>query len=229
MEKTKSKPLLQCSSKYLSGICYDVEGLENFVKDNNSVVSEYAYILHDRDVKDDGTLKEPHYHFLFVLNRSRRLADIQSTMKKTMKGNVMLEPCRSVSDSYGYLTHEIDDNKAQYDDSSIVSSADKSYWKPDTSSHDYNKSSDTIMSAYLDLLNSLPLTECAKKYGRDFIIHYNHIKSLLLDSGMILDKGVYRQRGDIVNYNDDFMYRYKKGLDEDENFSCETNPDKESE
>lgn len=227
MEKTKSKPLLQCSSKYISGICYDQEGLSNFVKDNNSVVDEYAYILHDRDVKADGTLKDPHYHFLFVLRRSRRLSDIQSCMKKTLQGNVLLQPCRSVSDSYGYLTHENDDSKAQYDESSIVSSADKSYWKLADISSGSDNSCDSIMSAYLDLLNSMPLTDCAKKYGRDFIIHYNHIKSLLLDSGMILDKGVYRQRGDFVNYNADFMYRYKNGSYDD--VSRETNIDTESE
>ena len=227
MEKTKSKPLLQCSAKYISGVCYDEEGLSNFVKDNNSVVSEYAYILHDRDLKDDGSPKEPHYHFLFVLRRSRRLADIQSCMNKTLDGNVLLQSCHSVSGSYGYLTHENEDSKVHYDESSIVSSADSLYWKSDTSSNDFDKPSDTILSAYLDLLNSMPLTECAKKYGRDFIIHYNHIKSLLLDSGLILDKGVFRQRGDFVNYNDDFMYRYKNGLDDD--VSRETNPVKESE
>ena len=229
MEQTKTKPLLQSSAKYISGICYDLEGLSNFVKDNNSVVDEYAYILHDRDVKEDGTLKDPHYHFLFVLRRSRRLSDIQSCMKKTLQGNVFLQPCRSVSGSYGYLTHENEDSKVHYDESSIVSSADNSYWKADPSSNDSGKSCDIILFAYLDLLKSMPLLDCAKKYGRDFIIHYNHIKSLLLDSGMILDKGVYRPRGDFVNYDDDFMYRYKNGLDEDENVSCETNTDTESE
>lgn len=228
MEKTKSKPLLQCSSKYISGICYDKEGLANFVKDNNSVVDEYAYILHDRDVKEDGTLKEPHYHFLFVLRRSRRLSDIQSCMMKTLQGNVMLQPCHSVSCAYGYLTHDNEDSKFHYDESSIVSSADSSFWKADMPSTHGDKSCDTIMCAYLDLLNSMPLSACAKKYGRDFIIHYNHIKSLLLDSGMILDKGVYLPRVDLVNYNDDFMYRYKNGLDEAENVSRETNSDNES-
>ena len=229
MKETKSKPLLQRSAKYIFGICYDGEGLANFLKNHNSVVSEYAYILHDRDVKDDGTPKEYHFHFLLVLQRSRRLADIQSYMKYSLQGNVMLQPCHSVSASYDYLMHENEDNKISYDESAIVSSADKSYWKAEISSNDSDKSCDTSLSAYLDLLNSKPLTECAKKYGRDFIIHYNHIKSLLLDSGMILDKGVYRQRGDFVNYNDDFMYRYKNGLDEDGNVSRETNSDKESE
>ena len=226
---TKTKPLLQRSSKYISGICYDGEGLVRFLKNPESVVSEYAYILHDRDVKDDGLQKEPHYHFLFVLHRSRRLADIQSCMKKTMQGNVMLQPCYSVPASYGYLSHENEDSKVHYDESTIVSSADSSYWKADTPSNNFDKSSDTILSSYLDLLNSMPLVDCAKKYGRDFIIHYYHIKSLLLDSGMVLDKGVYRQRGDFVNYNDDFMYRYKNGLEEDDNVSSETNTVNESE
>lgn len=227
MIETKTKPLLQSSAKYICGICYDAEGLANFVKVNNSVVDEYAYILHDRDVKDDGTLKESHIHFLFVLRRSRRLSDIQSCMKKTLIGNVMLQSCHSVSGAYSYLTHENEDNKVTYDESAIVSSSDKSYWLSDNTVNVCDKSCDTIMSAYLDLLNSMPLTDCAKKYGRDFIIHYNHIKSLLLDSGMILDKGVYRQRGDIVNYNDDFMYRYKSGLET--NVSRETVLEKESE
>ena len=229
MEKIKTKPLLQCSAKYISGVCYDDVGLANFVKNNNSVVSEYAYILHDRDVKDDGTPKEPHYHFLFVLHRSRRLADIQSCMKKTIQGNVLVQSCHSVSAAYGYLTHEHEESKVSYDEASIVSSADVSYWHADTSSNDCGKSPDIIMSAYFDLLNSMPLTECAKKYGRDFIIHYNHIKTLLIDSGMILDKGVYYQRGDFVNYNDDFIYRYKNGINEVENVSRETNTDYESE
>ena len=227
MKQTKSKPLLQCSSKYICGICYDEQGLSNFVKDNNSVVDEYAYILHDRDVKEDGTLKESHYHFLLVLRRSRRLSDILSCMKKTLQGTVRLQPCHSVVASYGYLTHENEDSKVHYDESSILSSADSSFWKADTLPNDSGKSPDTIMSAYLDLLNSMPLVDCAKKYGRDFIIHYNHIKSLLFDSGMILDKGVYRHRGDFVNYNDDFMYRYKNGLDHD--VSRESNTDTESE
>ena len=225
MEQTKTKPLLQRSSKYISGICYDGEGLARFLKNPESVISEYAFILHDRDVKEDGTPKEWHYHFLLVLNRSRRLSDILSYLKHSLHGTVLLQPCHSVPASYGYLTHENEDSKVSYDESSIVSSADSSYWKGDFLSNDSGKSCDIILSAYLDLLNSIPLTECAKKYGRDFIIHYNHIKSLLLDSGMVLDKGVYRKRGDFVDYNDDLMYRYKNGIDDDS--ICETNSDKE--
>ena len=227
MKETKSKPLLQTSAKYICGICYDGEGLESFLKNHNSVVSEYAYILHDRDVRDDGTPKELHYHFLLVLQRSRRLADIHSYLKYSLQGTVMLQPCHSVSASYSYLTHENEESKVAYDESSIVSSADSSFWKADSFSNDGDKSCDTIMSAYFDLLKSMPLTDCAKKYGRDFIIHYNHIKSLLLDSGMILDKGVYIPCRDFVSFNNDFMYRYKNGLDDDS--SCESNTEKESE
>ena len=214
MKQTKSKPLLQTSAKYISGICYDGVGLEKFLKNEDSIVTEYAYILHDRDLKEDGTPKESHYHFLLVLQRSRRLADILSYMNYSLQGNIRLQPCHSVSASYVYLTHENEDSKVHYDESSIVSSADKSYWIADTSPKERDKSCDTIMCAYLDLLNSMPLTECAKKYGRDFIIHYNHIKTLLLDSGMILDKGFYIPCRDFVDYNTDFMYRYKNGIDD---------------
>ena len=67
-KQTKTKPLLQCSAKYISGICYDGQGLATFLKNKQSVVSEYAYILHDRDVNEDGTPKRSHYHFLLVLH-----------------------------------------------------------------------------------------------------------------------------------------------------------------
>lgn len=44
---------------------------------------EVAYILHDKDVKEDGTLKEPHYHILCMWAKSpMKWDDFVSWMKQ---------------------------------------------------------------------------------------------------------------------------------------------------
>ena len=69
-----------------------------------------------------------------------------------------------------------------------------------------------MLNAFLDLVDGMPLIDCSKKYGRDFIIHYNHIKSLLLDSGYLLCKGVFVSRGDIVEYSNNLIYEVKHDI-----------------
>lgn len=211
---------LNSSSKYVSGVCYDLSMLLSFL-DKTSYVEHYAFIYHDSDDS------EPHYHFLLCLCRSRRLSDVLSSIKKEGASNVLVESCSSPSSIVRYFVHADNPDKFQYSVDGIVSDTDLTYF--DSLSREKPVKEDVILNAYLELSDSMPISECAKKYGRDFIIHYNHIKSLLLDSGMILDKGVFRQRGDFVNYNDDFMYRYKNGIDEEKNVSRETNTDTESE
>lgn len=211
---------LNSSSKYISGVCYDLSMLLDFLN-KSSYIEHYAFIFHDSDDC------EPHYHFLLCLVRSRRLSDVLNSINKEGSSNVLVESCSSPSAIVRYFVHADDPDKYQYSVDSIVSDTDLSYF--DTLSREKPVKDDNVLNAFIDLSNAMPVADCARKYGRDFIIHYNHIKSLLLDSGMILDKGVYRQRGDFVNYNDDFMYRYKNGLDEFENVSRETITDKESE
>ena len=194
---------LNSSSKYVSGVCYDLSMLLSFL-DKSSYVEHYAFIYHDSDDS------EPHYHFLLCLSRSRRLSDVLNSIKKEGSSNVLIESCSSPSSIVRYFVHADNPDKFQYSADGIVSDIDLTYF--DSLSREKPEKEDFILNAYLDLSDSMPVSECAKKYGRDFIIHYNHIKSLLLDSGMILDKGVFRQRGDLVTYNDDFMYRYKNGL-----------------
>ena len=60
---------LNSSSKYVSGVCYDLSMLLDYI-DKSSYIEHYAYIYHDSDDS------EPHYHFLLCLVRSRRLSDV---------------------------------------------------------------------------------------------------------------------------------------------------------
>lgn len=197
------KTELNSSSRYISGVLYDLSLLLDFL-DKSSYVEHYAYIYHDSDDC------EPHYHFLLCLARSRRLSDVLNAIKKGGSSNVLVESCVSPSSIVRYFVHSDNPDKHQYSVDSIVSDTDLIYF--DSLSREKPVKDDIILMAFLDLTNSMPLVDCAKKYGRDFIIHYNHIKALLLDSGYIMEKGKYFTRGDFCEYNNTLMYEVKNDL-----------------
>lgn len=197
------KTELNSSAKYISGVCYDLGMLVDFV-DKSNYVEHYAYIFHDMDDN------ESHYHFLLCLTRSRRLSDVLNSIKKEVSSNVLLESCSSPSSIVRYFTHSDNPEKFQYSTNAIVSDVELSYF--DSLSPAKPEKDDKVLGAFLDLVDGMPVLDCSKKYGRDFIIHYNHIKALLLDSGYLLCKGVYLARGDIADYNNNVMYEVKHDI-----------------
>lgn len=194
---------LNSSAKYISGVCYDLGALVDFV-DKSSYVEHYAYVCHDMDDN------ETHYHFLLCLTRSRRLSDVLNSIKKEGSSNVLVESCFSPSSIVRYFTHADNPEKFQYSDNAIVSDVDLSYF--DSLLREKPVKEDNVLNAFLDLTEGMPVLDCGKKYGRDFIIHYNHIKELLLDSGYLLCKGVYLARGDISDYNNNLIYEVKHDI-----------------
>ena len=194
---------LNSSSKYISGVCYDLSMLLAFLQ-KSCFVEHYAYIYHNSDDS------EPHYHFLLCLVRSRRLSDVLNSIKKEGSSNVLLESCSSPSSVVRYFVHADNPEKFQYSVDSIVSDTSLTYF--DSLSREKHAKEDNVLNAFSDLIDGIPVVECAKKYGRDFIIHYTHIKSLLLDSGYLLDKGSYLSRCDIVEYNKNLIYEVKHDI-----------------
>lgn len=87
-----------------------VEALANHEKD----IEQYAYILHDKDIREDGTAKKPHWHIELKLYKSRRRSDVAAWFGLT-------ESCiqDSKSGKYEtmllYLIHENAPEKHQYD------------------------------------------------------------------------------------------------------------------
>jgi hypothetical protein len=84
---------------------------------------KWAYIMHDKDVKDDGTgeLKEPHYHFYVEFPNPRYLDAIATEL------NIMSNMIEKVWNKKGileYLTHENQPEKYHYDKQQIVSNFD---------------------------------------------------------------------------------------------------------
>lgn len=88
-----------------------------------------AIILHDKDTKDDGTLKTPHLHI--VLHYESRvygtliLSTIQQVIGTYFNVNqVTCEYCNNIRGSIRYLIHKDDTNKYQYSINNIFSNFD---------------------------------------------------------------------------------------------------------
>lgn len=102
--------------KYLT-----LEQIEKGVK--NPAVTQYAYILHDKDVDSNGNKKEPHYHVFIWLK------DSYDSKYVAQWFGVQEQYIVRIKDDAGameYLTHsnETEQDKYQYDKSEIVANFD---------------------------------------------------------------------------------------------------------
>lgn len=105
---------------YLGIIYEDDENFDNQLF-NLAQEKEACWIRHDQDVKEDGELKKPHYHFVIKLKNPCTL----SALAKRLDVNEnMLEYVKNVNSSLKYLIHYGDDNKFQYDPRDVSSNSD---------------------------------------------------------------------------------------------------------
>ncbi|KXT29039.1 plasmid replication family protein [Candidatus Phytoplasma oryzae] len=83
------------------------------------IIKKFAYILHNRDVLEDGSLKNPHYHIVLVLKTPYDVEYIASWFKTS--SNFVEKIKGNMSDILNYLTHKNDLSKFQYEDYEVVS------------------------------------------------------------------------------------------------------------
>lgn len=96
------------------------------ILDGWSVVKDYAWIVHDKDYKADGSPKEPHIHCMIrftgpvptsaILARAKAVCGSDSVVKEEQ-----LQKCKTWKGAVAYLTHENVTGKHIYDRSEIVS------------------------------------------------------------------------------------------------------------
>lgn len=139
-----------------------------------SSATNYAYILHDKDVKEDGTPKPPHYHVLLHFPNAKTKSAIRklTELDKLDSDTTMLsEKLDNPHGAFKYLTHDtkkaVDDKKHKYDESEIVTN-DLLYWLE--SAKDETKPHQEFLD---DLLNDeFSHYNLACKYGRDYMKNY---------------------------------------------------------
>ena len=99
----------------------------DYVKDlvkNWSVIKDYAFILHDKDYRPDGSPREPHIHLMLRFNNSVPTSAILAKLKGVCEVQ-QLEKMKSWNKAMAYLTHDTPAAKSQgkhhYDDSEVCS------------------------------------------------------------------------------------------------------------
>lgn len=196
--EVKPTPLLTGSARYMSFVAYDpypgTLSLDRLLL--MPAVADAAYMYHDKDGQ------KPHYHVVLMLHRSRRISDVVSALRKSIfGGNILYEPVRDGSAIYDYLSHANDSakNKHQYNPDDVFASLPRDIWQQTYACVNprlKDDKPDTVLSATTDLLNGDSLGDVMRRYGRDFIIHYGHIKTLLVDMGARLIDGYWYAPGD---------------------------------
>jgi len=118
----------------------DIEKIKSVLQ-NNKAVRDWAYILHDKDVDDDGNVKTPHYHVAVRLHYpqdSKHIAkwfEVQENYIERVKGKW--------SDMLKYLIHENAPMKYQYEVSEVVSNFD---WVKDKNTNEDWRKQEIIKS-----------------------------------------------------------------------------------
>lgn len=73
---------------------------------------DYAIMLHDQDIDDEGKPKKPHYHIAIWRNHSATLKQIKGLFEISHAERPVYGS--SLSDYISYMTHEKEPNKHQY-------------------------------------------------------------------------------------------------------------------
>lgn len=91
------------------------------ILDTSDKVKDYAYILHDKDKKPDGTPKPPHVHIMVRFNNPYKLSTIVGIFEKLIPEQYFEGIKGRWSDALAYLTHANAKGKYQYDPAEVVS------------------------------------------------------------------------------------------------------------
>lgn len=144
----------------------------------------YAYICHDKDKDALGQEKTKHYHLLVCLVNNTTTDAMRNWFKgytdeKGLPVNTLAQPMHDINGSYDYLRHDTEQAKAE--GKYLYPVEDVKGFNLDFFTDVQMQETDTLTMAMNDMLEGIPLDEVRKKYGRDFIMHYGHIKLLFND------------------------------------------------
>lgn len=89
---------------------------------DHNAIKDYAYILHDKDVLEDGTPKKPHWHIMIRFKNS--VPDTSICNWFNIKPNYIENVHTKFDYAIAYLTHKIAPNKYQYLEENVKSNFD---------------------------------------------------------------------------------------------------------
>lgn len=133
----------------------------------------YVYILHDKDVNEDSSLRSPHFHILCTFTQNKSFNSVASLVVSSQ--NTFVQQLQDVGGAFTYLTHQNNPEKFQYNADDLVSD-NLDYWLDKIPEYE-NKSSKN--DEFVDdlLSDNFDVVAMARKYGRDFIKNLNRYES----------------------------------------------------
>lgn len=190
----KGKPLLS-SPEQKKTIRHFVETYHSedviikVLEEHKDSILHYAYIYHDKDKKEDGTPKEPHWHILLRLKSSRTLHAVQGWFDRHIEEVANTrnpEPCASIGLSYGYLTHKHHSAKAQYAPS-LIRTDDRAWFEcalyvAERDMYFPKEVDGGYVQMYLDILSGYTVRDMVTKWGKSYIFASDKLYKLALQT-----------------------------------------------
>lgn len=99
----------------------DIVNLSNVINEK-SCIKDFAFIEHNKDVKEDGAPVEPHVHLMLRFNEVQDTKYIAKWFN--VPENCLCKIKGKFADALCYLTHENAPNKHRYDEAEVVSNFD---------------------------------------------------------------------------------------------------------
>lgn len=115
---------VHCSNNTSDGVVvYTMEDIEKMVASiaSSYIATEYAFILHNKDIDPDGKLKAPHFHIVF---RFKNPVPFEVIKKVFPYGEI--KPAGSINATVQYLCHKNNPEKTAYEYNEIKSNMDES-------------------------------------------------------------------------------------------------------
>lgn len=126
----------------------------------------YAWALHDKDTKPDGTQKKAHIHLYFMQTLNKK----QKKYVAEVTGISYIEDTRSAADMLDYLTHENNDDKYHYSKDIIKYSPD---WCQEAFEDMLSKCSKTVtLYEVIETINDNEITDI-RSLTLYYISNYN--------------------------------------------------------
>lgn len=183
----------------------------------------YVYILHDKDVNEDGSPRSAHFHILCTFAQNKSFNSVSSLVQSSQ--NTFVQQLQDIGGAFAYLTHQNNPEKYQYNSDDLISD-NLDYWLDKIPEFEIKKSKNDDFVDDL-LSDDFDVVAMARKYGRDFIKNVSKYESfrfrVLKDMGKdftnekarALISG-YKLQADSVAINSAFdnneiVHAYKRG------------------
>ena len=147
MEKFRSRRF--CLLLYTSEDDTHIKALE-YIKNN---YESYAYIIHDKDLNNNGELKKAHTHIVLEFNNARWSSSLAEELGIAPN---YLQNCKNFEKALDYLIHFNDDTKYQYDISEVKGNLKKQLIKQMNS---FNKDENEIVKEIIEMINNSDLID----------------------------------------------------------------------